>query len=496
MDIEKQKKIGKHFGEVGNTGLQRSAGYVDEEFLAALKGEQGKKVYRQMSDNDPTIGAVLFIARHLINSVHWTVEAASDKPADKKVAEFIEECRNDMNITWKDFIDEILTMLIYGYSVNEIVYKRRKGKRRGSVTLSSNYSDNKIGWAKLAIRSQATIERWKFDEYGEVLGVYQRKVPSYEEVYIPREKFLHFTTESRYNNPEGRSLLRNVYRPWYYKKNIEEIEGIGIERDLAGLPILQPPEDLDIWDPDDEDMQNLRKTGEQLVQNIRRDAAEGILLPFGWDLELLSTGSNRQFDTNKIINRYDQRIAMTLLGDLLLLGAEGDGSFALADVKKSLLAAALESILQRVVEVLNRDAIPRLVDLNVFPRMSKGKYPKFVVSEIETPSIEELGIYLNRLSAAGMQLFPDERLENVLRTMASLPEKKIDPGFELQPYVQDEDTMNEGNVAQTANVPQKGAGDPEEGASDHPNNSGGKRKLTFDDDKFKKKQARRKELYG
>ena len=51
------------------------------------------------------------------------------------------------------------------------------------------------------------------------------------------EKCLLFRTQTHKNNPEGRSILRNAYRSWYFKKRIEEIEGVGIERDLAGIPI-------------------------------------------------------------------------------------------------------------------------------------------------------------------------------------------------------------------------------------------------------------------
>lgn len=63
-----------------------------------------------------------------------------------------------------------------------------------------------------------------------------------------------FRTESVKDNPEGRSILRNAYRSWYFKRRIQEIEAIGIERDLAGLPVIHAPERLEIWDSQDPDM--------------------------------------------------------------------------------------------------------------------------------------------------------------------------------------------------------------------------------------------------
>lgn len=61
---------------------------------------------------------------------------------------------------------------------------------------------------------------------------------------IPMSKAMLFRTESVKDNPEGRSILRNAYRSWYFKRRIQEIEAIGIERDLAGLPVIHAPERL------------------------------------------------------------------------------------------------------------------------------------------------------------------------------------------------------------------------------------------------------------
>jgi hypothetical protein len=67
-----------------------------------------------------------------------------------------------------------------------------------------------------------------------------------------------FRTKSRKGSPEGKSILRNAYRSWYFKRRIQEIEGIGIERDLAGFPTLTAPEGMNIWDDDDPDMAAVR----------------------------------------------------------------------------------------------------------------------------------------------------------------------------------------------------------------------------------------------
>ena len=52
--------------EQGKTGLNRWGGNISEEFLPELRGIEGVKVYREMSDNDDIIGAVLFAIKILI----------------------------------------------------------------------------------------------------------------------------------------------------------------------------------------------------------------------------------------------------------------------------------------------------------------------------------------------------------------------------------------------------------------------------------------------
>ena len=80
-----------------------------------------------MADNGPVVGAILYLAEMLLRNAEWSTEAASDKPVDKEAAEFLYSCMHDMDTSWADTISEILSMLTYGFSFNEIVYKIRRG---------------------------------------------------------------------------------------------------------------------------------------------------------------------------------------------------------------------------------------------------------------------------------------------------------------------------------------------------------------------------------
>ncbi len=405
-----------NFKQLGTTGLKRYGPYVYEEFLPELRWPRAGKVYQEMADNDPVIGAILYLAEMLIRGTSWSVEPASTRKEDTEAAKFLKECMDDMEMSWPDTISEILSMLTYGFSFHEILYKVRRGPTERSARYRSKYSDGRIGWRNLPVRSQNSLNGWIFNKDNEAVAFEQLAEPDFKKVIIPFSKGLLFRTRVTRDNPEGKSLLRNAYRPWFFKKHFEEIEGIGIERDLAGFPVLQSPEGLDLWNEDDPNMVALRSRAEELVANVRRDSEEGILLPFGWKLELLTSGSSRQIDIGATIERYDNRIAITMLSDVILLGNKS-GSFALADTKQSMLAASLQSQLLNIADVFNTDAVPRLFQANSFVGLTA--LPKIVPGQIQTPSLKEVALVLR---AMRLKINDDMELQNYLRRIMNMPE--------------------------------------------------------------------------
>ena len=82
----------------------------------------------------------------------------------------------------------------------------------------------------------------------------------------------------------------------------------------------------------------MQQMAKNLVSSIRRDEQEGIVLPSGWEFELLSTGGRRQMDVGSIIQRYEIRALMSLLADVIALGTSNVAGYALAVTKKDLFA--------------------------------------------------------------------------------------------------------------------------------------------------------------
>ena len=410
--------------EIGRVGQRRYGGTIYEEFLPQLRGKRGIQVFYEMSENDDIVGAILFAIEMLVRQCDWNVEPGGNTAKDKEVAEFVKSCMDDMQDTWIDTISEILSFLTYGWSYHEIVYKRRMGNTKDLRT-KSKYSDGLIGWRKLPIRAQETLYQWEYDNEDNLLGMTQKPPPDYGTFTIPVEKALLFRTKIRKDNPEGRSILRNAYRPWYFKKRIQEIEGIGIERDLAGLPVMHAPEGVDIWNDEDEQMIKTRAGLEEMVRSIRRDEMEGVVLPHGYELELLSSGGTRQFDTNVTINRYDTRIAMTVLADFIFLGHDKTGSWALSSDKTELFAVAIGAFLDIICETFNSQGIPSLIDINGQHFAGITEYPKMTHGDIEDADITKVAAFIKDMTGIGV-LIPDDGLEDYIRQVGHLPERTSD----------------------------------------------------------------------
>lgn len=414
------------FQELGVTGLKRASGYLDEEFLPQLRGRKAVQVYKEMSENEPLVGALLFSIDRLLRNQEWRVEPAGKSKDDGNAARFVEDCMEDMEHTWDDFISEALSCLIYGWSWHEVVYKRRQGIWARNPTQQSKHSDGLVGWRKMPIRAQETLLRWVFDDSGETLAMIQLAPPKYQTTTLPRSRSLLFRYRHHKGNPEGISMLRTMYRPWYMKKRMEEFEAVGVERDLAGMPVVKVPAEYLKAKPGSEQAKTV-EAFKKMVKGVRRNEQEGVVFPIAYDqdskqplysFELLGGGGGRAFNTDQIIRRYEERILQTVLADFIMVGHQSVGSYSLHTDKTGIFRTSLNSISQAIADELNRSAMPKLFRANGW---KPEALPKIVPNDVDSPDIAQLAQFMSSMASSGVTWFPDGDLENFVRDAARLP---------------------------------------------------------------------------
>ncbi len=422
--------------ELGRSGLEYYSGYVRTEDLPALSGHRWRKVCKTMQ-NDTVIGAMLFALDSLIRQVDFTFVAGDDSPQAADYKDFFESALfKDMGRPWKDTLSEISTFLPWGFACNEIIYKRRRGMNPGTYKRAdgtvkqlptSYFDDGRIGWDSWPLRGQDTVEKWDFDEFGNAEAMWQLSPPDWKWIRIPMEKLLHFRTTLKKNNPEGESVLRRAYDAYFFRSNFQRFEGIGVERDLNGLPVMKIPAEI-LTATAGSDKYAILQAYQKLVTNVRKDEQMGLLLPSDRDAQghplyeftLASTGSTRAVDMDAKIERLDQRILMSVLMQFLLLGHQGVGSLALASSQTEIGMIALGSFLDIICDTINRQAVPRLAELNAF---QMDLLPQLHHGDVETQDLTALADYVQKLAGVGALVFPtaDGQVEDYLKRQASIP---------------------------------------------------------------------------
>lgn len=446
------------FEQLAVAGYSRTGNQVNDDFLPKLNGKQGRRILRQMAENDETIGGVLFAMNSVYRSVQWIFDP-SDKndPQAVKYAEWLQNTiENQMgdpqgalpDDTWSAFVQTWTDTDVFGWGWYDVWVK--------------DLPDGSVGIARLVPVAAETLDGWEIEEpTGYVTGIYQRQPSTNISKLIPRSRSLHLISSPNKGNPEGLSLLRTAYRPWYYKKVHLEIEAILAERG-TGFPVITVNPDIKKAANDPTLSEQQRQLAQAMIDefeniaaNIKRNEQSGLVIyskPYitGFDnetgvttyggeqqvkLEFLTPEQSNAVDIDRTIKRLDTSIARALLADFMFFGTGGNtGNQANLGSRTELWIRAMQSRIDSNVECINRQLIPQLWTLNAFPPEYK---PTLRAGSISKDSIETLTTALTRLAQAGAPVFPDPVLQEFVYKEAGLPTAGIDKTGDGLPSIED-----------------------------------------------------------
>ena len=245
-------------------------------------------------------------------------------------------------------------------------------------------------------------------------------------VEVPLDRCLHFRLEGKMGDPNGESLLRAAYEPWYGLKHADTWIGILIER-MGGVPVIQATDpNIHLWDANNTDMVALRGYLEEAVTAFRLDEQMGAVIPSGFKFELL-TPELKITDIENYIRLCSWRILGSILAQFLELGQAPRGSYGKSESDKEFFLLAEEAILQHVIaETINQQEVPRLFGMNA-GSFSLEKLPELVPSDLQVPTLADLAEPLSKLVAASV-LRAGPALEGHVREIGDLPEEEEEAG--------------------------------------------------------------------
>lgn len=434
--------------ELGVYGKNTYTGDIRaDEFLQELKGKRAIQKYKEMRDNNAIIGSVMYAIEQTLRDVKIDVVPANDSDEAKREAEFLKSVIDDMDHSLDDHISEALSHLTYGFAWFEVVYKRREGDMR-SPKKNSKFDDGRIGVKKIAIRAPWTVEKFEIDQdTGEVLGMWQEAAWGKKTTMIPVEKSLYYRTTSLNNDPSGRSVLRNAYVSYTYLNKIQGYEAVAIERELHGVPVGRMPAEYLSGDATAEQA-NLRGQFERILRDLKNNEQGYALLPSDlyvdadgkptnqrlMDIELITANGSRSIDIDPVVKRYQHDIARSLMAEFLMLGS-GSGSYALSKSKTDLFLRSLESYINTIVDVLNKQLVEPLWKLN---GLSWDTMPKLAAGDVAPHDLREIAAFLRNLNNAGIEVQDQTEVVEDLMSIAEI-------NFDAQKY---EAKLTENNAQQ------------------------------------------------
>ena len=380
---------------IGSKGLTRHMGKINEEYLGALKSWSKEcKMYLEMRD-DATIGTLLDAIKLPLLSADFGVVPGGDKPGDEKAADFLWDNLNKMHKqSWRSHVEDALSALDFGWSISEVTLEKRK--------------DGKLWLKNIDPRGQETLYQWEYED-DELVGFTQSDNSGL--ITIPIDKCVHIAYRGRKGNPQGKSLLRSLYRPFRFLKDLENLEGIGIERDIGGMPVATLPEGV-LLTPDDIDKLD------DTLESLRNDECAYVRLPYGVELEPYGS-SSKAYDIGSVIERKKKEILMRFFAQFLELGMSDVGTQALVEGSQDFFSVGIRSVQQYLLESWNYQLVPLLFKYNHIAGMSE--LPTITWNDPGNPNIKQ---FVDAYAAgANCQLItPIREDEERVRAMMDLPD--------------------------------------------------------------------------
>ena len=409
-----RKALERETGYQSGVGRVWGFGREGDRFVAEslepnpdLRGLPAVWVWDEMSRTDDQVGSALRALRTPVTSAKWAL--TNTKDVDPEVVEFVRRNiglpkageararREHQGIVFSEHLAQAFKAAIYGHAVFEQVY-------------AYNPDDGYLHLRKLAPRNPTTIEEIEVGEDGGLKAVRQAApaigasrggIPQPRR--IPVESLVFYCVGRDGADWYGTSVLRQAYRPWFFKDRLERIGVQIVERNGMGVPVATVSRDAD------------QGMVDEALANFRAGATAYAKFPEDVDFKLVGV-SGSTVDPLPQILHYSQQISKALAQGFQDLGHDS-GARSLGETFLKVALRASQEIADLIADTFTEHVIRDLVELNFgegtpYPVLSPGD----IVANGDTDSA-----VLVDLAGAGL-LTPDQGLEKHLRAQHGLPE--------------------------------------------------------------------------
>lgn len=402
--------------------------------LTRRKG--GLRVYDKMRE-DEQVKACMAIKKAAILGPGWNLEPQSDAQAEQALAETLTDDLQTLRGTFEYDQWEMLSALDYGFSLTEKLFARQ---------------DNRIRITALKTRAPHDFI-FETDQFGNIRNLRQEAVAQNRD--LPFGKFIHFTHQSEFDNPYGRSDLREAYNGWWNKVNWVQWWAVFGER-LAIPPVAGKH-------PTGETSNTINTVLDRLE---RLQASTAITIPEDWAIELIESKRDPKAYFESAINRHDLRIARALLfpdKSGVAGGEVAGGSFSLARSQLQLWFLVIEHLRNQLEAVINEQLIAEMAELEA-PTLTPPKFQLLPLTQTDREEIAKVWVQ----AVTGNVIKQDARDENYIRQLLRGPELTEEQIQERDEEREERQRMLPAPPTQNPMTPPAGEGQPDQTTSPAP----------------------------
>lgn len=320
-----------------------------------LLGRHGFTLYDQIL-HDAHVRACLNLKRLGILSVGWRLEPADESPEAQRAHQFVEYNLQTMRGGVFSLLWRTLDALAKGYAVLEMLFSRQQSPPYEGYYLLTGFK-----------AKDPALFSFEVDAYRNIRALILHS-PNGETLALPREKFILYAYNARYESPFGESDLKAVYPHWRAKQRILQMWELFLAKYASPTLIgtfkrTLPPAQQDAL--------------LNALDRVQQETA--IVVPEEVKVEALDYKQGGADSYAQAITYHNAEIAKAILGETLTTD-EGQrvGSLALGQIHFKVLQTQLRALRADLAERVMQDQVIRsLLQLN----MPNAPAPRFVWDE-------------------------------------------------------------------------------------------------------------------
>lgn len=449
------------------SGVPMSFGQFQIENNKALSTSKKYEIFEDMESDPHVKGALRANQLPLINA-EWQIQAASDKPRDVEIAEFVganlmrqpsERFGREYwsKTTWRQRLTEILSMQQYGFSLFSVSAK----------PVGTKQVIERVHWME---PSSVDPSGWVLDDEDRLVRVLRtykdgRDHYRYREA-LEADQLALYVWDLKGARYEGRPMLRSMYGAWLRKQFVQKMGAILAQK--LGSPAVLASYPSSGWDDADVDAfvkfvrssRNMEAAAEAFfVSKMSSD---------GQSAKLEYAGAQHNVDRGlpDLIQNENMEISHAASNKSHMLGETESGSRSLGESQSSREMDQIEATVGLVCEFEQQGCgsvpgiIQRLVDANYLNVM---EYPQLTASKIGGIEPAEHQAVVACVGAGIIPNTPELRQQVTERLGYSLPDDAYEIQNEMQPSPNDDEpTQTEESAEETADSEQSDSTDMDE----------------------------------